>query len=137
MDVALGDYPMPADEGISGRALRERRVVHVPDIEADDRFPFARRLARTMGYRSIAFVPMLHEGVAVGTIGVGTRVPFSESQIALLKAFADQAVIAIENVRLFKELEEKNRALTETHRQVTEALEQQTATGGVTKAHSR
>jgi signal transduction histidine kinase len=106
-------------------------VVHVPDIEADDRFPFARRLARTMGYRSIAFVPMLHEGVAVGTIGVGTRVPFSESQIALLKAFADQAVIAIENVRLFKELQEKNRALTQAHAHVTEALEQQTATSDI------
>ncbi|HZN53068.1 MAG TPA: GAF domain-containing protein, partial [Methylomirabilota bacterium] len=119
IDVARREYPMPADEGISGLALRERRVVHVPDIEADDRFPFARRLARTMGYRSIVFVPMLHEGVAVGTIGVGTRVPFSESQIELLRTFADQAVIAIENVRLVTELQVRTQELTRSVGQLT------------------
>ena len=112
IDVARREYPTSADEGIAGLALRERRVVHVPDIEADDRFPFARRLARTMGYRSIIFVPMLHEGVAVGTLGVGAPSPFSGRQIETLKTFADQAVIAIENVRLFKELEARTQDLT-------------------------
>src|SRR5258705_10276296 len=57
--------------------------------------------------------------------------PFSDKQIAMLQTFADQAVIAIENVRLFKELQQKNEALTEAHAQVSEALEQQTATGEI------
>jgi two-component system, NtrC family, sensor kinase len=72
---------------------------------------------------------MLHEGEAVGAITV-TRAEagaFTQRQIELLKTFADQAVIAIENVRLFKELQEKNKALTQAHAQVSEALEQQTA----------
>jgi two-component system, NtrC family, sensor kinase len=62
--------------------------------------------------------------------------PFSDQQIVLLQTFADQAVIAIENVRLFTELQEKNRALTEAHAQVTEALEQQTATGEILRVIS-
>jgi signal transduction histidine kinase len=62
--------------------------------------------------------------------------PFTEKQIKLLETFADQAVIAIENVRLFKELEEKNRALTEAHAQVTESLEQQTATAEILRVIS-
>src|SRR5262249_2309176 len=57
--------------------------------------------------------------------------PFTDAQITLLETFADQAVIAIENVRLFTELQEKNRALTEAHAQISEALEQQTATGEI------
>jgi GAF domain-containing protein len=129
IDAARREYPMPADEGISGLALRERRVVHVPDIEADDRFPFARRLAWTMGYRSIIFVPMLHEGVAVGTLGVGARSPFSDPQIETLKTFADQAVIAIENVRLFRELQARNQDLTT-------ALDRQTSTAEILRVIS-
>ena len=82
---------------------------------------------------------MLKEGRLVGTINVHRREvrAFTEKQIALLQTFADQAVIAIENVRLFKELEEKNRALTEAHAQVTETLEQQAATSEVLKVISR
>jgi two-component system, NtrC family, sensor kinase len=80
----------------------------------------------------------MQEGAAIGTIMVRrTEVRlFTERQVALLQTFADQAVIAIENVRLFKELEEKNRALTQAHAQVTEALDQQTATAEILRVIS-
>jgi hypothetical protein len=76
---------------------------------------------------------MVVEGEAVGAIRVSRSeaTPFTEQHIALLQTFADQAVIAIENVRLFTELQEKNRALTAAHAQVTEMLEQQTATSEI------
>src|SRR5262249_20286227 len=78
-------------------------------------------------------VPMLREGAPIGVIIV-TRAapgPFPENQVAVLKTFADQAVIAIENVRLFTELQEKNRALSDAHARGTNALEQQTATSEI------
>src|SRR5947209_8810469 len=81
---------------------------------------------------------MLREGAPIGFIAV-TRAepgPFSNNEIELVETFADQAVIAIENVRLFTELQEKNRALTAAHAQVTEALEQQTATAEILRAIS-
>src|SRR6185369_17092861 len=93
---------------------------------------------RAGGLRSNTAVPMLRDGRAIGTINLGRTVigRFAESEIALLKIFADQAVIAIENVRLFKELEEKNEALTQAHAQVTESLEQQTATSEILRVIS-
>jgi GAF domain-containing protein len=83
-------------------------------------------------------VPMLRHGEAVGTISVTRRDPggFTDDEIELLKTFADQAVIAIENARLFNELQEKNRALTQAHAQVSEALEQQTATSEILRVIS-
>jgi GAF domain-containing protein len=138
VEVARRGYPQPISrDRVGGLAILERRVVHVPDIDADDRFPHAKELARTMGYGSLVFVPMLHEGAPIGAIGLTRNEAFTENQIAMLKTFADQAVIAIENVRLFKELEEKNLALTEAHAQVTEALEQQTATAEILRVISR
>jgi transcriptional regulator with GAF, ATPase, and Fis domain len=81
---------------------------------------------------------MRKEGVAIGTIVVrrSEARPFSERQVALLQTFADQAVIAIENVRLFTELQEKNQALTQAHAQITEALDQQTATSEILRVIS-
>ena len=81
---------------------------------------------------------MVREGVAIGTTNVNRFEPgpFPDRQIELLKTFADQAVIAIENVRLFKELQENNRALTEAHARLTEAFEQQGATSGVLRVVS-
>ncbi len=83
-------------------------------------------------------VPLLREQTAIGAIVIRRLEvrPFSEQQIRLLQTFADQAVIAIENVRLFTELQEKNRALTQAHAQVTEALEQQTATAEILRVIS-
>src|SRR5262249_34937510 len=90
------------------------------------------------GVRSIVVVPMCRKTQVVGAIGVSHRdvAAFSSNRIELLKTFADQAVIAIENVRLFTELQEKNRALTDAHAQVTEALDQQTATAEILRVIS-
>src|SRR5262245_42162616 len=104
---------------VPGRAILERRTIHVPDLdEARDEYPDAVR-----GIRTLLVAPLVQESVAVGAI-VMRRLemkPFSDRQVKLLETFADQAVIAIENVRLFKELQTSNRDLTT-------ALEQQTAT---------
>jgi signal transduction histidine kinase len=118
--------------------MLDREVMHVEDIESDPRFPTSQTLARIMGYRAGLAVPMLRDSRPVGAIVVfrQERRRFTDSEIQLLKTFADQAVIAIENVRLFTELQEKNRALTEAHAQVTEALEQQTATAEILRVIS-
>src|SRR6266852_3285526 len=124
-------YPRPPSRGaLSGRAILTRAVVHVPDVSKDPEYTLP--AATTIGYRSVLAVPMMHEGVARGTILVARDVvaPFSDTHIALIQTFADQAVIAIENVRLFKELEARNKDLTE-------ALDQQTATSEVLKVISR
>ena len=126
-------------ETMSGRCVLERRPVHVPDIQAKAAsFPRTAELARQLGFRASLTVPMMREGAAIGTIQLrrGEPNPFSDKQIALLQTFADQAVIAIENVRLFTELQEKNKALTEAHAQVTESLEQQTATSEILRVIS-
>jgi signal transduction histidine kinase len=112
----------------------------VTDLEAEtEEFPEGSALARELGYRTILSAPLLREGVPLGAIILRRTAvePFSDKQIELLKTFADQAVIAIENVRLFTELQEKNRALTDAHAQVTEALEQQTATSEILRVISR
>src|SRR4030095_8257677 len=119
----------PSRGGGPGRAILDRAVAHIPDVQLDleHRYP---AVVRAVGWRSGLFVPMLREGAPIGVIAV-TRAeprPFSNSEIELLKTFADQAVIAIENVRLFTELQEKNSALTTAHAQVAETLDQQPAT---------
>jgi GAF domain-containing protein len=124
---------------VSGRAVLDRQPTHVADVQTETReFPEGVRLAQEGSFHTILSVPLLREGVAIGTINLRrTEVqPFTESQIRLLQTFADQAVIAIENVRLFTELQEKNRALTDAHAQVTEALEQQTATSEILRVIS-
>src|SRR5262249_18106737 len=96
----------------TGRALLERRVVQIPDVQADREFDFPETQKLT-GARTVLAVPWLREGVPLGTIGLWkTEVaPFTDKQIELLTTFADQAVIAIENVRLFDEIQDKNRQL--------------------------
>jgi GAF domain-containing protein len=124
-------YPRPPDRGaLSGRAILTRDVVHVPDVSKDPEYTLP--AATTIGYRSVLAVPMMHEGVPRGTILVARDVvaPFSDTHIALIRTFADQAVIAIENVRLFTELQSSNSELRV-------ALEQQTATSEVLKVIGR
>ena len=109
-------YPRPLDAvGVHTSAIRDRTPVNIADAQTDPRILEAgRTAARIGGYRSLVAVPLLRHDETVGTIAVSRREPggFTDDEIALLKTFADQAVIAIENVRLFTELQEKNRQLT-------------------------
>src|SRR6266851_3061666 len=137
-DAIRRAYPLPPNRGhASGRAILTGRPVHIPDVRDDPEYDLHGILGA--GLRSILAVPMLRAGLAIGTITLHTWAtprPFTDAQIELLKIFADQAVIAIENVRLFTELQAKNQALTEAHAQVTEALEQQTATSEILRVIS-
>src|SRR4029453_3423113 len=114
-------YPTRPNRALgSGRAILDRAVVHIPDVERDPEFQH-RALSRATGWRSGLFVPMLREGMASGAIAVlrAEPGPFSDSEIDLLKTFADQAVIAVENVRLFKELQARTGELTQSVEQLT------------------
>src|SRR5262249_46243556 len=115
---------------ISARAALERRTVHVADVQADPEYAYAVRDVDPI--RTILAVPMLKGDDLVGTITIYKleMKPFTDKQIALVETFADQAVIAIENVRLFTELQASNRELTT-------ALDTQTATSDILRVISR
>ena len=122
----------PMQGSVAGGAAREARIIHVEDLTQADDFPVGREIARRVGWRTTLSAPLLRGGVAIGAILVRRSEvrPFTDRQIALLQTFADEAVIAIENVRLFTELETRNRDLTT-------ALDQQTATSEVLRVISQ
>ena len=123
---AIANLPIEARRTtITGRAALEQRVIHVPDVMADPEFT-SKDWYKTVGSRAMLGVPLLREGIPIGVMVLMRRTvrPFTEKQIELATTFADQAVIAIENVRLFEAEQQRTRELSE-------ALEQQTATSEV------
>ena len=122
-------YPIPSGRGsMSGRAFLEGKIVHVSDVRADPEYAVRDRQFKV---RTALAVPLLREGTPTGVIILqrSTVRPFTAKQIELVETFADQAVIAIENVRLFEAEQQRTRELTE-------ALEQQTATSEVLRVIS-
>src|SRR5215468_1857624 len=141
-----GPIPSPTRGGplkreiVTGHAILDRRTIQVTDLQAEpDAYPESSILARRLGHRTILTAPLIHAGKAIGAITIRRTEArlFSDRQIALLQTFANQAVIAIENARLFEEVQQRNSALAEANTQLTEALEQQTATADVLKVISR
>jgi two-component system, NtrC family, sensor kinase len=121
---------VPGRDSMAGRVALEGRVMHVPDLLADPDYEFPE--AVTYGIRTLLGVPLLREGAVLGTIGLGRKrvEPYTERQIELVRTFADQAVIAMENARLLGELQARTRELEES-------LEYQTATSEVLNVISR
>src|SRR5262249_44637329 len=109
----------------AGQSVLDRRTVQIADVQTQTEFPEVSKLAQRLGFRAILCVPLMREGVAIGTIALRRTEAqlFTERQVALLQTFADQAVIAIENTRLLNELRE--------------SLHKQTATADVLKVISR
>jgi signal transduction histidine kinase len=128
-------YPLPfdPDRSPSARAILEHRIIEIPDTDAPDTPEYTRKASAAGGFRSATFVPLVHHGRGIGTIilthpQAGFRL--SERQLALVKTFADQAVIAIQNARLFDEVQAR------TH-DLEEALQFQTASADVLKVISQ
>src|SRR3984893_2104402 len=129
----LGEFSLPLVRGTaSGRALLDGVTVHVADLSAESvEFPESGEMARSRGVRAVLSVPLMRGSSAVGVIALRRNEAelFTPRQVSLLETFADQAVIAIENARLLAELQARNADLTE-------ALEQQTATAEILRVIS-
>ena len=128
----VANHPPGIDRGtVAGRVLLERKIVHLPDVLADPEYTYGAG-QKIGGFRTLLGVPLLREGLPIGFIALGRNSarPFTDRQIELVTTFADQAVIAIENARLFDEVQKRTEDLSES-------LQQQTATADVLKVISR
>jgi signal transduction histidine kinase len=112
-DEYMQGHPVEAERGtVAGRVLLEGKPIHITDVQADPEYTMV-GISKRAGFHTILGVPLLREGSPVGVIVLGRKTarPFTDKQIELASTFADQAVIAIENVRLFDELQDKSRQL--------------------------
>ena len=124
MTTLLATQPVPTGRGtLAGRTACEGRPVHIPDVLADPEYTYTNG-QRVAGYRSMLGVPLLRDGTSIGVVVLVRKVarPFTEKQIKLVTTFADQAVIAIETVRLFDEIQEKSRQLAEVSQHKSQFL---------------
>ena len=125
-------YPQPLDDRLlPGRAILVGRALQlVPIVDNPEAPSSTRKFAREFGFDALISVPLIRQGEVIGALSTAHRDPvaFTDKQIALIKSFADQAVIAIENTRLLNDLSQRTTDLTERTTDLTEALEQQTAT---------
>ena len=124
MATLLTTKPVPTGRGtLAGRTAYEGRPLHIPDVLADPEYTYAEG-QRVAGYRSMLGVPLLRDGTSIGVVILVRKVarPFSEKQIKLVATFADQAVIAIETVRLFDEIQDKSRQLAEASQHKSQFL---------------
>jgi signal transduction histidine kinase len=125
--IPAPDFPVPITRGFpGGRAIVDRQIVHIHDLEAvlDIEYPDVKAIQKEIGQRTVLATPLLREGVAIGAIVIRRLQvrPFTDKQIALLETFADQAVIAIENVRLFNEIQEKSEQLEAANKHKSDFL---------------
>ena len=135
---ALGRSPLrPTPGGFVTRIVTTKSVIQIPDLAAEpayaNRNPMTVAAVEVAGIRTMLFVPLLKENELIGAGSLARREarPFTEKHVGLVQSFASQAVIAIENARLLNELRQRSTDLTERTAELTESLEQQTATSEV------
>ena len=123
MDYVRSIPVVPERGSASGRALLEGKVVHIPDVQTDPEFTFVEPQG-LRDFRTVLGVPMLREGVPIGVLSLARSEvrPFTDKQLELVSTFADQAAIAIENVRLFDEIQDKSRQLEEASQHKSQFL---------------
>src|SRR5262249_50953374 len=129
MEQYAFEHPLRPDRGsVTGRAALEGTTIHIPDVLADREY-LATGYQKAVGYRTVLGVPLQREGSTIGVFALTREKvnPFTEKQIELVTTFADQAVIAIENVRLFDEVQARTRELAQS-------VEELRALGEVTQA---
>jgi signal transduction histidine kinase len=120
----VASHPAAIDKGTgTGRTLVEGTITHIPDVLTDTEYTYTEG-QKIGGYRTLLAVPMLREGMPIGVLSLQRKAvrPFTEKQVALVTTFADQAVIAIENVRLFDEIQDKSRQLAEASQHKSQFL---------------